>query len=152
MTQQPTALPFATWLVKSEPETYHWQTLVTEGLTPWDGVRNHQAKNNLKAMALGDVALFYHSVSDKAIVGLCRVVRTAYPDPSDEKWVAVDMAPVCAMPMPVTLAQVKANPALATLPLVTQGRLSVMPLLHEQFRVLCDMGGLSQAQLAEALA
>jgi predicted RNA-binding protein with PUA-like domain len=143
-------LPYATWLVKSEPSTYSWQTLCHEGRTPWDGVRNHQAKKNLQTMALGDVALFYHSMSDKAIVGLCRVVRTAYPDPTDPNgpWFAVDMAPLCPLPTPVTLASIKATPTLASLPLVTQGRLSVMPITHAAFMALCGRGGLTLEALA----
>jgi len=122
------------WLVKSEPETYGWDDLVKDGATRWDGVRNAQARNNLRAMSVGDLALFYHS-SDKEIVGVARVAKAAYPDPTtdDERWLAVDLAPVAKLREPVALADVKSDPALAELPLVKQGRLSVMPIAAPAF-------------------
>lgn len=131
------------WLLKSEPETYSWSTLVTEGFTHWDGVRNHQAKGNLQRMQVDDWALFYHSVSEKAVVGLCRIARTAYPDPTDEtgRWVAVGVEPVQPLPNPVPLATIKSHPLLQTMALVRQGRLSVAPLTAEEFACLLELGG-----------
>ena len=123
------------WLVKSEPGTYAWQDLVKDGRTRWDGVRNAQARNNLRAMRAGDRALFYHSGESREVVGVAEVVRTAYPDPTtdDERWLAVDVAPVAPLREPVPLSAVKADPALAKLPLVTQSRLSVMPIEARAF-------------------
>jgi len=123
------------WLVKQEPEDYAWTDFVRDGRTAWTGVRNYAARNNLKAMRAGDEVLFYHSGDAKAVVGLARVVRTAYPDPTadEDGWVAVDLAPVEALPAPVTLAQVKADAALQEIALVRQSRLSVMPLRAAEF-------------------
>ncbi|MBP6865813.1 MAG: EVE domain-containing protein [Candidatus Didemnitutus sp.] len=123
------------WLVKQEPEDYAWTDFVRDGRTAWTGVRNYAARNNLKAMRTGDEVLFYHSGDAKAVVGLARVVRTAYPDPTadEDGWVAVDLAPVEALPAPVTLAQVKADAALQEIALVRQSRLSVMPLRAAEF-------------------
>lgn len=123
------------WLVKQEPEDYAWTDFVRDGRTAWTGVRNYAARNNLKAMRAGDEVLFYHSGDAKAVVGLARVVRTAYPDPTadEDGWVAVDLAPVEALPAPVTLAQVKADTALQEIALVRQSRLSVMPLRAAEF-------------------
>jgi len=118
------------WLVKSEPGTYSWDDLVRDGSTRWDGVRNPLARNHLAAMKKGDSVLFYHSGDARAVVGLARVTREAYPDPSadDPRWLAVDLAPVRPLKTPVTLAAIKADPRLADLPLVRQSRLSVMPI------------------------
>jgi predicted RNA-binding protein with PUA-like domain len=123
------------WLVKSEPGTYSWQDLVKDGRTRWDGVRNAQARNNLRAMQVGERALFYHSGESREIVGVAEVVRSAYRDPTteDERWLAVDIAPLTALREPVSLATVKADASLRTLPLVTQSRLSVMPIEPRAF-------------------
>jgi len=123
------------WLVKQEPEDYAWTDFVRDGRTAWTGVRNYAARIHLKAMRAGDEVLFYHSGDAKAVVGLARVVRTAYPDPTadEDVWVAVDLAPVEALPAPVTLAQVKADAALQQIALVRQSRLSVMPLRAAEF-------------------
>jgi predicted RNA-binding protein with PUA-like domain len=130
------------WLVKSEPGTYSWDDLVKDGRTRWDGVRNAQARNNLQAMALGDLALFYHSGESKEVVGVAKVVKTAYPDPSagDERWVAVDVAPVAPLREPVSLAAVKRDAALAEIALVRQGRLSVMPTSPREFARILALG------------
>jgi predicted RNA-binding protein with PUA-like domain len=131
------------WLLKSEPFKYAWDRLVAEGRTHWDGVRNHQAANNLKAMKLGDRAFFYHSNEGLEIVGIAEIVREAYPDPGDPagRFVMVDVAPVRPVPRPVTLAQIKAEPRLADFGLVRQSRLSVVPVGDEEWRVICDMAG-----------
>lgn len=131
------------WLVKSEPDSFSWDQQVANGVEPWTGVRNHTAKNNLKAMKQGDLAFFYHSNEGKEIVGVVEVVKEAYPDPSAEKggWVCVDMKAVGPMPHPVTLVQVKADPALADLALVRQSRLSVQPVSPEHWAYICKLGG-----------
>jgi predicted RNA-binding protein with PUA-like domain len=131
------------WLVKSEPEAFSWDQQVANGVEPWTGVRNHMAKNNLKAMQVGDRAFFYHSVTGKEIVGVVEVVRPAYPDPTAAKgdWVCVDMRAVAPMPHPVTLAAIKAEPALADLALVRLSRLSVAPVSAEHWAFICRMGG-----------
>jgi predicted RNA-binding protein with PUA-like domain len=131
------------WLVKSEPEAFSWDQQVANGVEPWTGVRNHAAKNNLKAMRPGDRAFFYHSNTGKEIVGVVEVVRAAYPDPTAESgdWVCVDMRAVGPMPRPVSLAAIKAAPALADLPLIRQSRLSVLPVPAAQWAEICRMGG-----------
>ncbi|MDE2581561.1 MAG: EVE domain-containing protein [Rhodospirillales bacterium] len=131
------------WLVKSEPDAFSWNQQVANGVEPWTGVRNHAAKNNLKAMRVGDRAFFYHSNTGKEIVGVVEVVRAAYPDPTAESgdWVAVDMRAVGPMPHPVTLAAIKAAAALADLALVRQSRLSVLPVSDEHWAEICRMGG-----------
>ena len=131
------------WLVKSEPEAFSWDQQVANGVEPWTGVRNHAAKNNLKAMRVGDLAFFYHSNTGKEIVGVVAVARAAYPDPTAESgdWVCVDMRAVGPMPQPVTLAAIKAEPALADLALVRQSRLSVLPVSPAHWALLCRMGG-----------
>lgn len=133
----------AYWLVKSEPFKYSWDRLVKEGRTHWDGVRNHQAANNLKAMKVGDRAFFYHSNEGLAVVGVCAIVREAYPDPSDAsgRFVMVDVAPVAPLPRPVTLAEIKATPALAEMALIRQSRLSVMPVSAAHWKEICRLGG-----------
>jgi predicted RNA-binding protein with PUA-like domain len=133
----------STWLLKSEPSAYSWQDLVKEGRTHWNGVRNHQAANNLKAMKRGDRAFFYHSGEERAIVGIAEIVKEAYPDPSDEtgRFVMVDVKPLEPVATPVTLATIKADKRLAELALLRQGRLSVVPITAEEWRLLCRMGG-----------
>ncbi len=135
----------AYWLMKSEPAAYSWDDLVADKRTEWDGVRNHQAANNMKAMKVGDHAFFYHSITGKEIVGVMEVVREAYPDPTDEKgrFVMVDVAPVAPVPAPVTLAAIKAEPRLADLALVRQSRLSVVPVGAAHWKLLCEMGGVA---------
>jgi predicted RNA-binding protein with PUA-like domain len=130
------------WLVKSEPEKYAWDAFVKDGSTLWDGVRNAQARNNLRAMQRGDRVLFYHSNEGREVVGVAKVVKTAYPDPTtdDERWVVVDLAPVAPLREPVTLAAIKADPALAKIPLVTQSRLSVMPIDEKAFQRILVLG------------
>ena len=120
----------AYWLVKTEPDVFGWDKQVANGVEPWTGVRNHTAKNNLKAMAIGDRAFFYHSNIGKEVVGVVEVVRDAYPDPTAEKggWVCVDMKAVRPMKRPVTLAEIKADPAFADFALVRLSRLSVVPV------------------------
>lgn len=133
----------AYWLVKSEPDAFSWDQQVANGVEPWTGVRNYMARNNLKAMKKGDRALFYHSNVGKEIVGVVEVVREAYPDPSAESgdWVSVDMRAVAPMPRPVTLVEIKADPALAEMALVRQSRLSVMPVSKAHWEHICRLGG-----------
>ncbi|HKA16175.1 MAG TPA: EVE domain-containing protein [Myxococcota bacterium] len=130
------------WLVKSEPGTYSWDDLVRDRTTRWDGVRNAQARNNLQAMQVGDLALFYHSGEGKEVVGVSKVVKAAYPDPTtnDERWVVVDLAPVAPLRQPVALADIKRDAALADLALVRQGRLSVMPIDPRAFARILALG------------
>jgi len=135
------------WLYKSEPFKWSWDAQVAAGErgTFWDGVRNHSAKLNLMAMKKGDQGFFYHSNEGLEIVGIVEVIREAYPDPTaapGEPWVVVDLKAVKPLPRPVSLAQVKATPALATMSLVTSMRLSVQPVTDEQWALLCSMGGL----------
>ena len=134
--------PDLCWLVKQEPSAYSWDDLVKDGRTAWTGVRNFQARNHLRTMAVGDPVLFYHSVIGKAVVGIARVVRAAYPDPTatEEGWVCVDLAPVRPLARPVTLDEIKAVPALREIPLVRQGRLSVQPLTRKQFDAIVALG------------
>ncbi|WP_372025561.1 EVE domain-containing protein [Tistrella mobilis] len=134
----------ARWLVKSEPFKYSWDRMVADGRTHWDGVRNHQASANLKAMKTGDRAFFYHSNEGKEIVGVVEIVREYYPDPSDEKgrFGMVDVAPVTAVKRPVTLAEIKADPALEGIALVRQSRLSVMPVSDEHWDHICRLAGI----------
>ena len=123
------------WLVKSDPEAYGWDDLVKDGGTRWDGVRNAEARNSLAAMRAGERVLFYHSGADKAVVGLAKVEKTAYPEPGagDPRWLAVDLAPQKKLARPVTLAAIKAERSLAKIRLVTHSRLSVMPIEPEAF-------------------
>jgi predicted RNA-binding protein with PUA-like domain len=135
------------WLYKSEPFKWSWDAQVAAGDkgTFWDGVRNHSAKLNLMAMKKGDQGFFYHSNEGLEIVGIVEVIREAYPDPTaapGEPWVVVDLKAVKPLPRPVSLAQVKATSALATMSLVTSMRLSVQPVTDEQWALLCSMGGL----------
>lgn len=132
----------AYWLVKSEPNTWSWSDHVAAGTAEWDGVRNHQAAKNLKGMAVGDLAFFYHSVHEKRIVGILDVTRTYYPDPSDStgRFGMVDFRALVPVPEPVSLAAIKAEPRLADLPLIRQSRLSVMPIDPASWALLCQMG------------
>ena len=118
------------WLVKTEPETYSWDDFNKKGRDHWDGVRNYQARNNLKLMNVDDFVLFYHSGEEKQVVGLARVVREFYPDPTidDDRWVAVDLIPIERLEKPVTLGQIKNDELLRGLPLIRNTRLSVMPI------------------------
>lgn len=126
------------WLVKQEPEDYAWDTFVKDGRAAWTGVRNFQARNNLRAMKKGDAVFYYHSGEGKCVVGLARVERAAYPDPTaaEGDWVCVDLAPVKPLTAPVTLAQMKADAILKEMALVKQSRLSVSPLTEAQGRQL----------------
>ena len=128
------------WLVKQEPEAYSFDDLIKDGKTDWTGVRNFQARNNLRDMKKGDRVLFYHSVSEKAIVGLAEVVKENYPDPTDEQWVAVDIKPIEKLPTPVTLAEIKATQGLENIALVRQSRLSVVPLNKTEFEIITKLG------------
>jgi len=130
------------WLVKSEPFKYSWEKFNEDGRTFWDGVRNYQARNNLKAMKEGDLVLFYHSNEGKNVVGIAKVVKEFYQDPTtdDANWVVVDLAPVETLKNPVSLEQIKAEPSLADISLIRQGRLSVMPLKAEEFDKILEMG------------
>ena len=123
------------WLVKSEPEAYSWATFVKEGKTAWTGIRNFTARNHLRAMKKGDFVFFYHSVSEKQVVGLARVDKEAYPDPtaSDGDWSAVDLVPVKPLKNPVSLDAIKSDKLLKDLPFVRQSRLSVAPVTEAQF-------------------
>lgn len=131
----------AHWLMKSEPESYGWSDLVRDGGTEWDGVRNNAARLHLKAMKKGDEAFFYHSMSDKAVVGIMRVTREAQADPKDANWVSVRVEPVKALSRPVTLAEIKAEPRLAKMELIRQSRLSVAPVRDEEWRVVLELAG-----------
>lgn len=129
----------AHWLMKSEPESYSWSDLVRDGSTEWDGVRNNAARLHLKAMRKGDEAFFYHSMSDKAVVGIMRIVREAQPDPRDADWVSVRVEPVRALAKPVTLARIKSEPSLARMELIRQSRLSVAPVREEEWGTVLKM-------------
>jgi len=127
------------WMVKQEPEAYSWDDFVKDGKTDWTGVRNFQARNNLKAMKTGDKVLFYHSVSGKEVVGIAEVSKEGFPDPTDQAWTAVELKPSKPLKKPVSLAQIKANLALANIKLVRQSQLSVMPLTKDEFNEILSM-------------
>ncbi|RZM27898.1 MAG: EVE domain-containing protein [Pedobacter sp.] len=129
------------WLVKSEPFKYSWDKFNEDGRTFWDGVRNYQARNNLREMQEGDLVLFYHSNEGKNVVGIAKVVKEAYQDPTtdDTNWVVVDLSPVEALKNPVSLEQIKAEESLKDISLVRQGRLSVMPLRADEFDKILEM-------------
>jgi predicted RNA-binding protein with PUA-like domain len=131
------------WLVKQEPDSYPWEAFARDGRTAWEGVRNYQARNNLKGMQKGDPVLFYASGDSKAVIGIAAVSKAAYPDPTADEpgWVAVELKAVKPLKREVTLAQVKADPALAGILLVRNSRLSVMPLPREAFERIVRMGG-----------
>ena len=130
------------WLVKSEPFKYSWEKFNQDGRTFWDGVRNYQARNNMKEMKEGDHVLFYHSNEGKEVVGVAKVVKEFYQDPTTDNanWVVVDLVPVDTLKNPVTLAQIKAEESLKDISLVKQGRLSVMQLKAEEFDKILEMG------------
>ena len=141
----------AYWLLKSEPDAFSWDDLKAKGKTgePWTGVRNFLARNNMKAMKIGDLGFFYHSNIGKEVVGICKVSALAHPDPSDDtgKWECVDVVAVADMPRPVTLADVRETPSLAKMSLVTSARLSVQPVTPEEWRIICKMGGIDPKKL-----
>lgn len=131
----------AYWLVKSEPFTYSWDQLVNDKQTFWDGVRNYAARNNLKAMKKGDEVLFYHSNEGLEIVGIAKVAKEHYPDPTadDDTWVVVDIKPYKKLPKPVSLAQIKLDKRLADMALVRLGRLSVQPVTEQEWQIIMEM-------------
>ena len=128
-------------MVKQEPDSYSWDDFVKDGSTDWTGVRNFQARNNLKSMKTGDKVLFYHSNVGKEVVGIAKVTKTAFPDPTadDAKWIAVELSPVKPLKKSVTLAQIKENLALANLKLIRQSQLSVMPVTKDEFDEILSM-------------
>ena len=132
----------AYWLVKSEPASWSWQQHMEAGVEPWDGVRNHQAAGNLKAMQIGDRALFYHSGAERRIMGVVEVTRPYYPDPGDPsgRFGMVDFKALHSFSRPVTLAEIKADPHLSHIALVRQSRLSVIPIDDEAWRLICAAG------------
>ncbi len=133
------------WLFKSEPGTWGWDDQVAKGEAgeEWDGVRNYQARNFMRQMALGDLGFFYHSVNEKRVMGVVEVVATAHPDSTtdDPRWECVDIKAVAPFPRPVTLAEIKAEPRLAEMVLVKNPRLSVQPVTPEEWATVCEMGG-----------
>ncbi|MFN3867551.1 MAG: EVE domain-containing protein [Hyphomicrobiaceae bacterium] len=142
------------WLLKSEPDAFSWQQLKAKGKAgeEWSGVRNYLARNNMRAMALGDLAFFYHSNIGLEIVGVCEISRLAHPDSTADNptWECVDVRAVADMPSPVSLAAVKANPKLANMSLVTSMRLSVQPVTKDEWAEVCRMGGLDATSLSPA--
>ena len=128
--------------MKTEPGNYSWDDLVKDKRTHWDGVRNYQARNNMKAMKTGDLALYYHSVNEKSVIGLAKIIKEYYQDPTtdDERWVVVDIEPVEQFKHPVTLDQVKSDERLANMVLVNNSRLSVQPVKKEEFDIIVGMG------------
>lgn len=130
------------WLMKSEPDVYPFERLIEEGRTYWDGVRNYEARNNLRAMKKGDLALFYHSNIGKEVVGVMEIVAEAYPDPTapGEDWSVVDVAPVVTMKKPVSLATIKHDPALQNMALLRRNRLSVVPVTEQEFLRILELG------------
>ena len=129
------------WLLKTEPGTYSWADLARKKRDRWDGIRNHQARNNLAAMSVGDPALIYHSGGDKSAVGLAKVAKAAYPEPGadDPRWLAVDVAAVRSLERPVTLAEMKKDPKLVAMALLKQSRLSVVPVTKAEFDTILRM-------------
>jgi predicted RNA-binding protein with PUA-like domain len=129
------------WLVKSEPFKYSWDDLLKEGIGMWDGVRNYQARNNMMAMKKGDLVLFYHSNEGKEVIGLTKVVKEHYPDPTteDDRWVVVDISPVKKFPKTVPLSVMKSDDRLENLALIRQSRLSVVPVTREEFDVILEL-------------
>ena len=130
------------WLIKTEPGDYSWNDLLRDKQTYWDGVRNYQARNNLKAMKEGDMALFYHSVNEKTVVGVARIIKEFYQDPTieDDRWVAVDVAPEFQLKNSVHLSEIKSNSNLSEMVLVKNSRLSVQPVRKEEFDIIIGMG------------
>jgi predicted RNA-binding protein with PUA-like domain len=128
------------WLVKSEPYKYPYEALEKDKKTAWDGVRNHEARNNLRAMKKGELLFFYHSNEGKLIAGVAKVLREAYQDPStEEDWSVVDVGPVCALKVPVTLAAIKADPKLAKMEMLRRSRLSVVPVTDAEFKHILSL-------------
>lgn len=127
------------WLLKTEPETYSWNDLVKDKKTVWDGVKNFQARNNLKAMKNGDWVFIYHTGSEKAVIGIAQVKKEAYPDPKDKEWLVVELVPEKALKRGVTLAEVKADKKLAGMALVKYARLSVQPVKKEEFDRILEL-------------
>lgn len=140
-----------TWLFKSEPDVFSWSDLVARGSKgeAWDGVRNYQARNNMRAMKVGDLGFFYHSNEGKQIVGIVRVIASAHPEAKDEtrKWECVDVSAVVPVPSPVSLDTVKANPKLSGMVLVNNSRLSVQPVAADEWKEICKMGGVDLKKL-----
>ena len=136
-------MPKNFWLVKQEPEAYSWSRFLKDGKTAWTGVRNFQARNHLRMMKKDDAVFFYHSVSEKQVVGLARVEKESYPDPtaSEGNWAAVDLAPVRTLKSAVSLEVIKRDKILHEIPLVKQSRLSVVPLTERQFKRILELGG-----------
>ena len=130
------------WIVKQEPSKYNWEQFEKDGSTYWDGVRNYQARNNLIAMNKGDLILFYHSVIGKEIVGIAKVTRESYPDPTtdDDRWVVVDLKPIKPFKVPVSLDKIKTHKELTEIALIKQSRLSVMPVTKKEFQILLKLG------------
>lgn len=133
------------WLMKTEPGTFSWDDLLKVKSEPWDGVRNYQARNFMKDMKKGDLAFIYHSVKEKSVVGVARIVKEFYQDPTttDERWVVVDVKSLKTVPKPVTLAEIKGRKTLEELSLIKQSRLSVMPVQKKHFEAILKMGGLT---------
>ena len=129
----------AYWLMKSEPGSYSWQDLVRDGSTEWDGVRNNAARLHLRAMKVGDEAFFYHSMDERAVVGIMKVARGPQPDPKDPDWVSVRVEPVRKLDRPVNLKEIKAEPKLAKMELIRQSRLSVAPVREEEWELVLEM-------------
>lgn len=127
------------WLMKTEPSTYSWEDLERDKKTVWDGVRNFTARNNLKAMKKGDQVFIYHSMEDKAVVGIAKITREFFPDPKDKDWASVEIAPVKKIKNPVTLAQVKADKRLSDMALVRLSRLSVQPVKPEEYDIVLEL-------------
>ncbi|MBY0582627.1 MAG: EVE domain-containing protein [Sphingomonas sp.] len=132
----------AYWFLRSEPDVYGWDHLVRDGTTEWDGIRNYTARNFLKDMQVGDRAIFYHSNTEKAAVGIMEITRRWRPDGPDEKWASVAVRPIERLPRPVTLAEIKTEPRLARIEVLRQSRLSVTPVRDDEWAVLLEMGGL----------
>lgn len=127
------------WFIKSEPETWSWEDQIKKGVEAWNGVRNYQARNNMKQMKLGDLCFFYHSNVGKEIVGIVEVVKEAYPDPEDYNFVCVDMKAVRSLSKPVTLQEIKKHPGLSDIALIKQSRLSVMPISKKEWDIIIGL-------------
>jgi predicted RNA-binding protein with PUA-like domain len=140
------------WLFKSEPDKWSWEMQKAKGEAgeEWDGIRNYQARNNMREMKIGDRGFFYHSNIGKEVVGIVEVCAEIHPDSTtdDPRWECVDVKAVCDMPKPVTLADVKAEPRLSQMSLVTSMRLSVQPVTEEEWKIVCEMGGLDASEIA----
>lgn len=136
------------WLIKSDPDAWAWSDQLRDKTTSWTGVRNAQAANNMKQMAKGDLAFFYHSQSDKCILGIVEIVKTHHPDPTDKtgRFCTVEVKAKRTLPKPVTLAQIKATESLKNLPLIRQSRLSVMPVDEASWKTICKMAGWDQSE------